>query len=198
MAGIGKQDVEPILSTFDKVASFLPKLSEEVRILVTQCPFPSTSDFELYPPINNSLLSRRNVTRVVKPANNVLHAPGAIQWFDSLVANGIQTVCIAGCTLTSCIRVSATDVHRKYSKSYGLQTCVDLNLCGARASNYVKICNFCMDSYLYRFRQQPDICKCGTATDTEMISPVERAVADMKSTGINVGSSFDWSHFTVD
>lgn len=200
MAGVGKADVEPILAVYDRIASFLPTVSADTRVLVTQCPFPTASDFELYPPVRDALLSwsssrGASVKRVVKPGNSVLRASGAIQWFDEAVADGVRTVVIAGCTLTSCVRVSATDVHRRYGSSYGLRTCVDLSLCGARASNYVKRCDSCLQSYLtgYCSSSHSANCKCGDESQTAMKSPVDRTVADMKSVGIGVLDSFDWS-----
>lgn len=206
MAGVGKADVEPILSAYDRIASFLLTLPVGVRVLVTQCPFPTASDFELYPPFLNALLtwsSSRGASfkQVVKPGNSVLRASGAVQWFDEAVADGVRTVVVAGCTLTSCVRVSASDIHRRYCSSFGLRTCVDLSLCGARASNYVKRCDSCLQSYLagYCCSSQSANCKCGDESllQAGMKSPVDKAVADMKSIGIDVVDSFDWSPYDV-
>ena len=199
MSGVGKADVEPILTAYNNVAALLPSLSASIRLLVTQCPFPSQSDFELYPPVRDALASREDVTRVIKPGNSVLRASGAIQWFDSIVADGIKTVVIAGCTLTSCVRVSALDVHRRYAVAYGLQTSVDLSLCGARASNYQKRCDTCLQAYLLGFSvmHSADLsdCQCNNSPNIVLRSPVDRSVSDMKSAGVSVVEAFDWSSF---
>lgn len=198
MRGVGAVDVEPIRAAYDKLTSFLPSLRDDVRILVTQCPFPSAPDFELYPAVRDALLSRSDVTRVIKPGNNVLDAPGAAQWFETAIADGVQTVVVVGCTLTSCVRVSSTCVHRKHCKPRGLRTCVDLNLSGARASNYVRRCEHCLRSYLGMAEGMLDGCVCREVDRGgagEMKSPVDRAIVDMMSAGVDVFDSFDWSSF---
>jgi len=159
MSGVDPAEVLPLHSAFDRVAALLPKLSTDVRLLVTQCLFPTVQDFALYPPISDALDARGagTVKRVIKPGNSILHAAGSTQWFDELAgpatANvdsepGVPTVVLGGCTLTSCIRVSALDLYRHYfdknTSQPRLKICVDLNLCAARASNYIRRCHACM------------------------------------------------------
>ena len=199
MSGIGKADVEPILSAYDNVSALLPTLSSSVRLLVTQCPFPTPSDFDFYPPFRDALVGREGVTKVIKPGNSVLRAAGAIQWFDSIVADGIKSVVITGCTLTSCVRVSAIDVHQRYAKWSGLQTTVDLSLCGARADNYRKRCPSCLHDYLRgsHWHSTTNSCQCDADDAGFMMSPVDKAINDLTSLGVNVVESFDWSSFKV-
>ena len=48
----------------------------------------------------------------------------------------LSTLVLAGCTLSSCVRVSALEVQRLMGGIGGLQVVVDRALCGARRSNY--------------------------------------------------------------
>jgi len=135
MSGVDPAEVQPLHSAFDRVAALLPQLSPDIRLLVTQCPFPTVRDFALYPPISDALDARSGpaaVKRVIKPGNSILHAHGATRWFDELAAVGdgvnseagvVPTVVLAGCTLTSCVRVSALDLYRRYVR----------RLCGSMA-----------------------------------------------------------------
>ena len=204
MAGVDPAEVQPLRLAFDRVAALLPKLSTDVHLLVTQCLFPTAYDFALYTPINDALAARDKATvkQVIKPGNSILQARGATQWFDEFAASssdGVPTVVFGGCTLTSCVRVSALDLCERYSANSDsssqqrLNICVDLNLCAARASNYVRRCPSCMTRYVtfYGRRREPCTCKSGV----DLISPVNKAVMDMRAAGVNVYDSFDWSNF---
>ena len=205
MAGVDPAEVQPLRLAFDHVAALLPKLSTDVRMLVTQCLFPTVSDFALHAPVDDALAARdaATVTRVIKPGNSVLQAHRATEWFDKVAASGVDgvlpTVVFGGCTLTSCIRVSALDLYRRYggncSSQPRLHICVDLNLCATRASNYVRRCHSCLSRYItfYGRRTQPCTCKSGV----DLISPADKAVADMRAAGIQVYDSYDWSHCFV-
>ena len=203
MCGVDPAEVEPLRLAFDRVATLLPKLSTDVRLLVTQCPFPTTFDFALHPPVSDALEARDAATikRVIKPGNSVLQARGATQWFDDLAScsvDGVPTVVLGGCTLTSCIRVSALDLYERYCMSTSqprLKVCVDLNLCAARASNYLWRCHGCMSRYMtfYGRGRQPCTCKSGV----DLISPVDKTVSDMRAAGIHVYDSFDWSNLCM-
>jgi nicotinamidase-related amidase len=196
MAAVNVSEVEPIRSAFDKIAAFLPSLSDNVRILATQCPFSRVSDFDLYPPVNDALSGRDAVKRVIKPGNSVLDASGAIHWLDSAIFDaGVRRVVVVGCTLTSCVRVSALDVHRRYAANVAeFQTCVDLNLCGARASNYVGRCADCLRAYLQGYC--PGVCT-HDSSHGALQSPVDKTVDDLRAAGVNVFDSFDWSSCTI-
>jgi len=205
MAGVDPDEVQPLRLAFDRVAALLSKLSTDVRLLVTQCLFPTAYDFELYAPVNDALAARDTSTikRVIKPGNSVLHARGATQWFDEFAANStdtVPTVVFGGCTLTSCVRVSALDLCERYSGDSSssrrrLNVCVDLNLCAARASNYIRRCRSCLTRYITVYGRRTEPCTCKSGVD--LISPADKAVMDMRSAGVNVYDSFDWSNFYV-
>jgi len=204
MAGVDSPEVQPLRLAFDRVAAMLPKLSTDVPLLMTYCPFPTAFDFALYPPIGDALASRSAaaIKKVIKPGNSILHAHGAAQWFDDFAANSVDdppTVVLGGCTLTSCIRVSALHLHSRYSDNSAsqpkLNICVDLNLCAARASNYVRRCHSCLTRYLTFYGRSSQPCTCRSEVD--LISPVDKAVSDMRDAGVRVFESFDWSNLCV-
>ena len=74
----------------------------------------------------------------LKPGNSVLWPPtnGFSKWVDHLVQRGRKTLVMGGCTLNSCLRVSAVETQRAFADR-GLRVAVDLSLAGARTSNYV-------------------------------------------------------------
>ena len=208
MAGVDVAEVQPLRSAFDRVATLLPKLSTDVRLLVTQCLFPTAYDFALYPPVSDALEARDPATikRVIKPGNSILHARGATQWFDEFAASsadGVPTVVFGGCTLTSCVRVSATDLCERYAGSTSssassqrrLNVCVDLSLCAARASNYIRRCPSCLARYITSYGRSGEQCTCKSGVD--LISPSDKAVMDMRAAGVNVYDSYDWSSFYI-
>ena len=195
MSGIGKTDVEPIVAAFDKIADLLPKLSTDVKVMMSQCPFPAPSDFDLYPPVQTAVMKRGadTIKRVIKPGNSILRASGAIHWLDTAIfESGVRTVIVAGCTLTSCVRVTALDIQKRYgANAAGFQTGVDLSLCGARSCNYVVRCNSCMGAYLRGF----DTGQCTHIYDVLLQSPVGKTVSDLRDAGVRVYDSFDWSTY---
>ena len=84
----------------------------------------------------------------------------------------LQKLYIAGCTTTSCIRISACDIKRGYPD---LDIIVILDLCGARVDNYVK--NAETDETLVRiYGKETCIGK----------SPVDLAVLQMTRVGVKV------------
>jgi hypothetical protein len=129
------QEVEPIRLAFERCASLLRE-PPAAETMFTRCPFPPESydwDDRLSGIIDAAQLY------FVKPGNSVMWPPtnGFSQWIDQLLDRGRRTLVMAGCTLNSCVRVSAVEVQRQYGNR-GLQVVVDLSLCGARLGNYVR------------------------------------------------------------
>ena len=81
--------------------------------------------------------------------------------------NGKKMLVIAGCTLNSCVRVSAIETQQ-YFKNQGLQIVVDLSLAGARTSSF-------RPSSLYGG-----------------LSAVESAVQEMVEAGVRVAHCVQW------
>ena len=127
-------EVAPIRLAFDHCARLLAELDRRVDTMFTRCPFPPDSyawDERLSPVVDDSQLY------FVKPGNSVLWPPtnGFAKWADHLIQRGRTTLVLGGCTLNSCLRVSAVETQRSFADR-GLRVAVDLSLAGARASNY--------------------------------------------------------------
>jgi nicotinamidase-related amidase len=128
-------EVAPIRLAFDHCARLLAALDRGVETMFTRCPFPPDSyawDERLGDVLDDSQLY------FIKPGNSVLWPPtnGFSKWADHLVRRGRKTLVMGGCTLNSCLRVSALETQRSFADR-GLRVAADLSLAGARTSNYV-------------------------------------------------------------
>ncbi|MEW6743950.1 MAG: hypothetical protein AB1486_14460 [Planctomycetota bacterium] len=105
----------------------------------------------------------------VKPGNSVLWPPtnGFREWVRELLDRGKETLVMGGCTLNRCVRVSAIETLQSF-RDRGLQVVVDLDLCGARRSNYERSDFF------------------------GGLSSVESAVREMRASGVRVVSGIVW------
>ena len=165
--GINAQsEVEPICRAFDNCARMLSKLGGSVETMFTRCPFPPGSydwDERFRHVIKDSQLY------FIKPGNSVMWPPvnGFREWVQHLLAHNKKTLVMGGCTLNSCVRVSAIDTVQLF-RSHGLQVVVDLSICGARASNF------------------------SPSPQYSGMSSVESAVQQMKETGVQVARHIIW------
>ncbi|MBW1684042.1 MAG: isochorismatase family protein [Deltaproteobacteria bacterium] len=128
-------EVAPIRLAFDHCARLLTALDRRVETMFTRCPFPPDSyawDERLGEVIEDSQLY------FLKPGNSVLWPPtnGFSKWVDHLIQRGKKALVMGGCTLNSCLRVSALETQRSFADR-GLRVAVDLSLAGARTRNYV-------------------------------------------------------------
>lgn len=152
---IGELEITPIRLAFGNCAGLLEAVYHLVEVMFTRCPFPPESygwdeqmdgiidPFQLY---------------FIKPSNNVLmpRTNGYREWVESLIRCGKKTLVMGGCTLNSCLRVSAVETRRFFCDA-GLDVVVDLSLSGARASNYVSSPVFGgMSSVEYAIREMSD------------------------------------------
>ncbi len=129
-------EVEPIRLAFATCARILREHAHHIEVMFTRCPFPPGSyewDDRVRDLIDESQLY------FVKPGNSVLWPPtnGFGEWVEGLIDRGKKTLVMGGCTLNSCIRISSIETQQRFQER-GLQVVVDLNLCGARTSNFVK------------------------------------------------------------
>ena len=159
-------EVAPIRLAFDHCARLLAELDRRVETMFTRCPFPPDSyawDERLSQVVDDSQLY------FIKPGNSVLWPPtnGFSKWADHLVQRGRTTLVMGGCTLNSCLRVSAVETQRSFAER-GLRVAVDLSLAGARTSNYVPSEVF------------------------EGMSAVESAVREMLGGGVRVAPQITW------
>jgi len=138
MRSIGEgaaQDVAPIVNAFHACADTLKRLYGRMEVMFTRCPFPPGSydwDDSL-----TDIIDRQQLY-FIKPGNSVLFPPfnGFREWTARCIAQGIDTLVVGGCTLNSCVRVSAIEAAA-YFKNQDLRFVVDLSLCGARLRNFV-------------------------------------------------------------
>ena len=162
----GKMDVIPIRSAFDNCSAFLTRYYGQMEIMFTRCPFPVGS-YEWAGRLHKIL--DQDQLYFIKPGNSVLFPPtnGFRQWVDRCIDHGKKTLIMGGCTLNSCVRVSAIETLRKF-RSRKFQLVVDLSLSGARARNYISSPAF------------------------NDISAVEAAIAQMLDEGIQVARQVEW------
>ncbi len=167
-AGAGAEtEVAPIRLAFEHCARLLRELDPRVETMFTRCPFPPDSygwDERLREVVDDSQLY------FVKPGNSVLWPPtnGFSKWAGHLARRNKTTLVMGGCTLNSCLRVSAVETQRCFADR-GLRVAVDLSLAGARASNYVR-------SELFGG-----------------MSAVESAVREMIAAGVRVAPQVAWA-----
>jgi hypothetical protein len=127
-------DVKPISIAFKNCCDILKALYGRMEIMFSRCPFPPGS-FDWDDRLAAIIDSRQ--LYFIKPGNSILFPPfnGFREWLTRCIGRGIRTLVIGGCTLNSCVRVSAIDIQQMF-KSNHLQVVVDLSLCGARLRNY--------------------------------------------------------------
>ena len=127
-------EVEPIGLAFESCTALLAKVYHLMPVMFSRCPFPPTSydwDDRLKPLLDEQQLY------FLKPGNSILFPPlnGYSQWVSACRRSGKRLLVMGGCTLNSCVRVSAIDTQIRFGKS-DLQVIVDLSICGARSTNY--------------------------------------------------------------
>ncbi len=127
-------EVEPIRAAFSRCATTLKGLDERVRAAFTRCPFPPES-YDWDEALQDVLAPDQ--AYFVKPGNSALWPPGNgyARWVEELLGGGPATLTIGGCTLNSCVRITALETIQRFGDQ-GLEVVVDLSLCGARAENY--------------------------------------------------------------
>jgi nicotinamidase-related amidase len=163
----GPEEVTPIAKAFDRCAQLLRQMDGRVETMFTRCPFPPDSyhwDERFEGIIDEQQLY------FVKPGNSARWpgTNGFEQWVEGLIERGKNTLVIGGCTLNSCVRVTATETQRCFYQQ-GLQVVVDLSRCGARKSNY-------RPAALFGGR-----------------SPVQAAIDEMTNAGVLAIPQLDWA-----
>ena len=162
----GAAETEPIRIAFDNCARLLEPLDHLTEVMFTRCPFPPGSydwDERLAGLVDPAQ------PYFIKPGNSVLRpdSNGCREWMERLLGRGVTTLVMGGCTLTSCVRVSAMETANLFRDS-GLTVVVDLALCGARTGAYLSTPQF------------------------DNMSPVESAIWRMMDAGATVAESVVW------
>ncbi len=135
LGGNAASEAEPIRLAFANCARFLDQGTAGVEKMFTRCPFPADSyDWDE----RFATLLGSAQPYFVKPGNSVLWPPanGFAQWLEGLIEHGRKTLLLGGCTLNSCVRVSAIDIQKHFGEK-GIQVVVVLALSGARTGNYL-------------------------------------------------------------
>ena len=159
-------EVMPLRQAFKNCAGVLEECGNRVETMFTRCPFPPES-YDWDECMRGIIVATQ--LYFVKPGNSVLWPPsnGFRDWVLNLLGRGKKTLVLGGCTLNSCIRISAIEVERLFGPC-GLKVVVDLGLCGARIGNFL-----------------PSELFAGA-------SPVESAVDQMLAAGVDLARSVTW------
>jgi hypothetical protein len=162
----GDHEVMPIRLAFDNCARLLEAGYRRLETMFTRCPFPPES-YDWDQRLDRILAAAQPY--FVKPGNSVLWPPtnGFAQWVEGLLARGKHTLVMGGCTLNSCLRVSASETQQCFGDD-ALRVVVDLSLCGARTRNYI---------------QSPFF---------GGMSSVESAIRQMAASGVTVAERVEW------
>jgi len=162
-----ESEVAVIELAFRNCARLLKEVKGTVETMFSRCPFPPGSygwDDQLENIIDDDQLY------FIKPGNSILWPTtnGFSNWVDGLISRKKKKLVIGGCTLNSCVRISAIEVQKQFLKA-GLKVVVDLSLCGGRAGNYKRSSQF------------------------NGKSSVESAVREMEAAGVCVTGRVDWA-----
>lgn len=163
---VGDMEAMPIRLAFDNCARLLEAVYGRVETMFSRCPFGPQSyrwDDKL------ETILDADQPYFIKPSNNLFMPEnnGYREWLEALIEGGMRTLVMGGCTLNSCLRVSAVATRNAIS-SDKLEVVVDLGLCGARTSNYLNADQF------------------------GGISPVEAAMREMTANGVSVAGQVAW------
>ncbi len=169
MKSIGEnanEDVKPIETGFEYCAKVLDRYGNWIHFMFSRCPFPPDS-YDWDDHFKNII--KTNQLYFIKPGNNILFPPtnGYRQWVNQALDGGRNILVMGGCTLNSCVRVSAIETV-KYFNGTNLRVVVDLSISGARLENYQRSGMF------------------------EGLSSVESAVREMISCGVEVVRGVDY------
>lgn len=160
MGSIGPLEVMPVRLAFENCARLLKVIYQHAEVMFTRCPFPPES-YDWDERFEGIIDAGQHY--FIKPGNSVLRptSNGFREWLEGVIKRGEKNLVMGGCTLNSCMRVSAVETMKYFGNS-GLEVIVDLSLCGARATNYVNSVQF------------------------GGISPVETAIREMTANGVTV------------
>lgn len=85
MKSVGVSDVSRITDAMQEAGRLLASLPNHVPVLLSQCPFPTPQDFSLLPVVEENTRGRPNVTRVIKPGNDILADPATHKWIEGII-----------------------------------------------------------------------------------------------------------------
>jgi len=174
----GLDQVAPIERAFRSTAELFqrPERLSGCAVLCTKC-YTDGAEAEYDDALEPIL---RNVPCVWKPTTDVTRNPKFHVWFRERLEAGVRTLVIGGCTTTSCVRVSSQAI-RRWSPTSDLRVVVDLSLCGAR-----------VDNHLPKAHEDPDLVQIYGLERCRGLSPVDLAIMQMRTNGVEVVESYNW------
>jgi len=130
----GDSDVTMIAQAFESCSNLLSRKYGSMEIMFTRCPFPPES-YDWDTSLKGIVAERHPY--FIKPGNSVLFPPtnGFREWLSRCRRKGVENLVFGGCTLNSCVRVSAIEVRQNRISDF-LRVVVDLRRSAARARNY--------------------------------------------------------------
>jgi hypothetical protein len=161
-----QQDIKVIETAFKHGAQLLREYGNSIETMFSRCPFPPDSyDWDGH---FKEIIDEAQ-PYFIKPGNSIMYPPtnGYRQWIEQVLGKGKSILVIGGCTLNSCVRVSAIET-RKFFKRKNLRVITDLSISGARIGNYRRSDMF------------------------GGLSSVESAIREMIESGVEVVRSIDY------
>ena len=131
-----QQDIKAIESGFIQCAELIRQYGHLIETMFSRCPFtPDSYDWDDH---FKGIIDPMQLY-FIKPGNSILFPPtnGYRQWVERVMDKGKNILVMGGCTLNSCVRVSAIETLT-FFKSKNLRVLVDLSISGARIGNYCR------------------------------------------------------------
>jgi hypothetical protein len=129
-----QQDIKAIESGFRNCSQLIRRYGNSIETMFSRCPFPPDS-YEWEDHFRGIINAIHPY--FIKPGNSIMFPStnGYRQWIERILGKGKSILVIGGCTLNSCVRVSAIETQ-KFFKNKHLRVIADLSICGARIENY--------------------------------------------------------------
>jgi hypothetical protein len=129
-----QQDIKAIELGFRHCAQLIRQYEHLIETMFSKCPFPPDS-YEWDDHFKEIIDPKQ--LYFIKPGNSILFPPtnGYRQWVEQILDRGKSILVMGGCTINSCVRVSAIETLT-FFKSKNLRVIVDLSISGARIGNY--------------------------------------------------------------
>lgn len=162
-------DVARIREAFGRLAAL--DFDALPPVLVTRCPYP--------PPDVDVDGALGHAPFLVKPGMDATCDPRLECFLD---AWRVETLIVAGCTTTSCVRVSSRAIKRRRPT---LDVVVDLRLCAAREANHAKNAD-----------EDPVLVDIYGREGCVGRSALDLAVAQMRGDGVRVVDGVDYTEFS--
>jgi hypothetical protein len=187
------RDAHPMNIAFQRIVRLLERLNDDVKIMSIQYigpQFVNDTDKELIDPLIEQA-RLRHIPNFTKIEDNMMKNNDRIkQYFAHLkTSKTVKQVVFVGCTITSCLRLSALSLKEAHPK---LNIFLDLYHCGGLKTRDTDICQNCLDNYLSS-NLFPSTDSCGHLPKST--SSNKKAINDMKAVGIKPIANFNWKPF---